>query len=86
MGQISRLILFSFIYFFLLSFFICYLKAPISNLAADNAIVIVVPHVLQVHTQKLSLNTTPALPVPPSQVHPMRSVSHIVRYKNNLYN
>ena len=49
MGQNRRLVLFSFIYFFLLSFFLCYqendssgeasevyLKAPLSNLAPDS--------------------------------------------------
>jgi len=67
MGQNLRLLLFSFIYFFLLSFFLCYqetdssgeaseayVKAPISNLAPDSAIVIVVPHLLQVHRGEVS--------------------------------
>jgi len=92
MGQNLRLVLFSFIYFFLLSFFLSYqesdssgeasevyLKASLSNLAPDSAIMTVVPHLLQVHTDTVSSSTPPELPVSPSQVHLMRSVSHIVR-------
>lgn len=58
-----------------------YLKALLSNLAPDSAIVSVVSHLLQVHTEKASSRTPPALPVSPSQVRLMRSVSHIFRYK-----
>jgi hypothetical protein len=93
-GQNLRLVLFSFIYFFLLSFFLCYqeigssdsasevyLKARLSNLASDSAIVSVVSHLLQVYTEKASSSTPPALPVSPSQVRLMRPVSHIFPYK-----
>ena len=58
-----------------------YLKAPLSNLAPESAIVSAVSHLLQLHTEKASSSTLPALPVSPSQVRLMRSVSHIVRYK-----
>jgi hypothetical protein len=85
MGQNLRPVLFSFIYFFLLSFFLCYqeidssgedsevyLKTHLSNLAPDSVKVIVVPQLLQVHTEKLSSSTRNTLSSSPNAT----SLSH----------